>query len=517
MKEVFILIFIFISFCGPPKPLSRSSTSIASTANLTEEEITKKLHSPIWTERSGILVEIQRIEGRKFIPEIRKLLDTDPEAAVRGTAALVLSHFQDETSCIRIARMLEEDKVVSPEILLDALSKFSEPKVVKYILPFMEDDSNTRRLLAMKALIRNQATFEKNSILKMANQNTDPQKAKTYAMLIGNLKIKEGESYLIKLANNSSPSPTLAAAYLALGRIQSQKAIPILVNALKANFPKGIENAELALIKIASPKVNRLVLPLLNNEQEELKIIASNILAEIPDVITAEVVLSRLQKKESKLIPYLTFILGKYKYTKARTRIEEFLLDTTLPGREKIAQSLGWMGESQSVPTLLKVLKEEEGEGRYGAVWALGILEAKEALEPLKNAVESSDRKLSLLAIQALSSLRLEDSLNVLEKKTKEKESAYFAYSAIANIPGQKALDILHEGAKKSDSSMRRAAFQAMEQRKDGQSIPFLISQLEKEGESQNRSLIIAALNHITGEKIYQVQDWKIWWERKGK
>ncbi len=50
----------------------------------------------------------------------------------------------------------------------------------------------------------------------------------------------------------------------------------------------------------------------------------------------------------------------------------------------------------------MNVLKESEGEGRYGAVWSLGVLQATEDLDDLIAASKSKDSKLSLMAIEAL-------------------------------------------------------------------------------------------------------------------
>ncbi|EMG13324.1 HEAT repeat protein [Leptospira interrogans serovar Grippotyphosa str. LT2186] len=346
--------------------------------------------------------------------KIRNLLKNDVNPAVKGTAAIALGTWKDKTSIPEIIKLFSKDSGVTPEILLEALARMGDPSCANTILPFLQSQDHTLRLIAVDTLVRIGADSAGKAILNLARKNQDPKIAKTYAMALGKLKVRSAESYLMELAKMAEPSPTLAATYLALGRISSKKSIPILVRGLAGDFDKGSENSMIALIEIKSPAAITPTIPILKHKNRDVRYRAVNVLSEIPSSQTGPKVLKILEENEPNSVGPAALVLGRIGFKPARPTIEKSFINSQLPDREMIGRSLGYLGDKKSIPVLLNVLKESEGEGRYGAVWSLGVLQATEVLDDLIAASKSKDSKLSLLAIEALGFLGSPKALSTL-------------------------------------------------------------------------------------------------------
>ncbi|MCB1176830.1 MAG: HEAT repeat domain-containing protein [Leptospiraceae bacterium] len=495
-------------FCGPPKPDFRPKSNLKDTNSLRSiEELKIELKSEIWNVRSSAITEISANGYKELIPELREILRNDPFPTVQATAAIALGEFQDKASTDNIILLINKN-AIPKDIGVDALRRMKDPKGASAIIQFLEDPDNAMRLLTVEALkeINNKSVGSK--ILNMAKKNKDIEKSKTYAMALGKLGVKESESYLLNLAEKSEPSPTLAAAYLALGRIKSKKSIPLLSGAIGKDFDKGRENSVQSLISIGDTSCLPLLYPYLKNKNKEIRYSGAEVIAEIPSPGTTSILSEILNGKEKELFGASSYVAGRLKIESLRVRIENILVDTSIPEREEIGKSLGWIGNKESIPVLIKVLNESGGEGRYGAAWSLGILEAVEAYDDLVKATKSSDKKLAAISMESIGQLKLEKSISVLESAVaQDKNMALFALSSISQIPGQKARESLHKYILSDDPPIYRPAIEFLGKRKEKESIPFLIDILKKGNGDKNR-IVISALNTITGKKIQSTHEW---------
>jgi HEAT repeat protein len=271
---ILFLLLISYSYCkGPDKP--DSLPVIQEEPMKTKEELTRDLKSANFYERSQAIVEIAKTKDKSFLPDIRNLLKKDSNPAVKGSAAIALGEFGDTTSTPDIINLFK-DKDISTDTVLDALTRMKDPTAVNSIIPYLDSNEHTYRLLAVEALATIGSTSGGDKIISMASSNKDFEKAKTYAMVIGKLKLTKGESVLLQLAETSEPSPTLAATYLALGRIKSKNAIPILAKAIGKEFDKGRENSIISLKEIGAPSANPYLMDYLKNKNKEIQFAAAD-------------------------------------------------------------------------------------------------------------------------------------------------------------------------------------------------------------------------------------------------
>ena len=502
-------------WCGPPRPDLPPGESEDRPVR-PYAEIASDLESPEWSVRSNAIVEVMQGEHREAIDRLLVLLQEDPHPAVRQTAALALGSFQERRATPIIARMLSTDTEITPDFLLDALTQMKDPAGGPAVVPFLAHREESYALKAADTLAEIGATAQRPAILALARQNTDNQRARIYAMALGRLNIRAAEPYLLNLARSSPPGPTLAASYLALGRIQSRAAGPLLVQALAADFDKGRENATEALIEIKDPAVLESVFALIPHTRTATRYAAADVIVGIPSPQSGPRALNMLSAESPLTIGPLSEVLGRLKYEPARTKIETLLTNRETEDRERLARSLGWLGGNASNELLIRVLREDDGEGRYGAAWALGILEAREARTQLEEAARSGDNRLAQIATEALGGLGDPASLDTLVDLAESRSSLRVtAVQSIASIEGDDARRVLEDFARSEDQNVRISAIRALGERREEQSVDMLMDLLAEERESDITRALMNALRAITGESHQTRGQWLHWYETR--
>ncbi|PJZ76926.1 HEAT repeat domain-containing protein [Leptospira neocaledonica] len=495
---------------GPPRPDLLPEIQEEEIPSL--EQLVSDLKSQNPRMRSQAILELASRNERKFIPLAREWMRSS-EDITRGPAILALGIWKDKSSLSEILNFLDPKSGVDLGTILESIARMEDPQAGNRVASLLNHEDASIRLLAVDTLVRINARQSGKIILASAKSNKDSDKAKTFAMALGKLNIPESEEYLVDLASHSEPGPTLAATYLALGKVQSKKSVPLLVKALQADFDKGRENSSIALIEIKDPKTLSLVLPILEDRDREIRYRAADVLIGVTDPSFSPRILEVLIKGKVLAKAPASHVLGRIKFYKAREEIEKTLLDPNIPDREIIAQSLGYLGDKKSIPVLAKVLKEDQTEAKYGAVWALGAIGSEEVLPYVEEACTSKDQKLAKIASESLGMIASPKSLSLLDKKTEDfPDLAPITLSAITSIQGEESRKILEKYAESENINLHQVAVSQLGAKKDPASVPTLIKLLQENTPSRNRKLIISALKSITGLKFTSKNEWVNWY-----
>ncbi|PJZ46078.1 HEAT repeat domain-containing protein [Leptospira brenneri] len=503
--------FILILNCdpGPVKEDTSSFEEIVSDEPSTKELLDKLDSSDSFT-RSQAAIQLGSRDEKSAVPKLKKLL-SDKEPGVRAGAAIALGDLKDKSSSSAIVNLMWSDLENPKDVYLDALTRMKDPSVGKRIFPLLDDDNSTLRLQVVDALVQIGANFIGPEILSLALKNKDREKDKTYAMALGKLKVSSAESYLLGLTKIQDESPSLAAAYLALGRIKAKKANEVLVNALNLPYSKGKENASMALIEIGNPVVIPKVFESLRSKDSETRLYATDVLCSIPSKEAAKLAFSLLNGKDTTNFGSAAKIVGRQRYKEGRLRIEELLEKSSTPERDSFAEALGWIGDKASIPILRKILLSGEPEGPYGSAWSLGILGAKEAVPDLIKALDKGDAKLMVYALEALGSIADPSSLPKLKELLSDRpKMAPQILSTIALIPTEEARLVIEEATKSNDAEVYRPAMEEIAKRKDKKSIPLLLT-FANGKDAEKRKLSYYALTAVTGQKFRTAREWNDW------
>lgn len=511
MKRAAFLFFGLVLFCGPPRPPEPvQPEEIIPSA----EEVARGLKSDQWSERSQAVLMAGRGRYAALVPALLELLSKDPHPAVRQTAALVLADFGEQRAADPIARMLAAGDMSGADMLIDALARLKNPAAAYAVVPYLDADIDQVRLGVVNALGEMKALDQGPRVLAMAQKNQNRDKARTYCMAVGRLRYSPADQYLLGILRAGPQDPAMAAAILALGNIKSTAAIGDLVRVIGSAYPKGRENAVPALIEIGHASAAEQSFVHLEHDSPEVRYAAVEVIASVPWAGSAQRALALLDKKNQRATGPASMILGRLRHKPAREKIEGALSDRSMSDRENIARSLGWLGEKASAPALVRTLQENDGEGRYGAAWSLGVLKAPEGFEPLKKAVQNGDRKLQQIAIEALGSYASVDSLPTLGALLEDPVLSIYAVDSISNVPGPEARKLLTKHVAKQKGGARKAGIAALARRKEPESVGFLIEQLREESSGDVQESLMNALREITGERFIGRSGWIDWYER---
>ncbi|MCZ8342780.1 MAG: HEAT repeat domain-containing protein [Leptospira sp.] len=507
---LFNFLFLFL-LCGPNSQESPKENEVDMFSEKTYESLLADLKSEDPFLRGQATIELGNRNVNAAIPFLREHLK-DPNPGVRAGAAIALGELKDTKSTKIIVKLMNSDIENPKDVYLDALSRMGDPSAKESIYPLLEDENPTLRLQVVEALVQVRGGSVGGQILSLAKKNQDREKDKTYAMALGKLKVRESESYLKNLSKIQDESPTLAAAYLALGRIQAKNSFDVLVSALSNPYSKGKENASLALIEIGNPNIVSSVFQILEREiDEETKMYATDVLCNIPSIESAKLAFGLLKGNKQALYGSGAKIVGRQKYKEASPRLIQLLSDPKSLERDSFAEALGWIGDREAIPVLRKVLLSGDKEGPYGSAWALGILGAKEAVPDLLTVLDGGDPKLISYALEALGSIADPTSLTKLKSFLKDRpKMAPQILSSIGLIPGEEARLVLEESAKSRDADIHRPALEEISKRKDTKSIPLLLEFVN--GDSpEKRKMAYYALAEITGQKFRTPKEWNDW------
>ncbi|MCW7481347.1 HEAT repeat domain-containing protein [Leptospira kanakyensis] len=508
----FFFLALFLILNCDPVPVKQDTNSVGEIVSEepTTKELLENLDSTDTFTRSQAAIQLGSREERSAIPKLKKLL-SDKEPGVRAGAAIALGDLKDKSSSKAIADLMWSDTDNPKDVYLDALTRLKDPSVGNRIYPLLDDENPTLRLQTVDALVQIGVGTVGSQILNLASKNKDREKDKTYAMALGKLKVSFSESYLLGLTKTQDESPTLAAAYLALGRIKAKNANDVLVKALGLPYSKGKENASMALIEIGNPSVVPQVFQFLSSEDAETKLYTTDVLCSIPSKEAAKLAFGLLNGKETKSWGSAAKIVGRQRYKEGRLRIEELLEKPSTPERDSFAEALGWIGDKTSVPILRKVLLSGDSEGPYGSAWALGILGAKEAVPDLIKALDKGDAKLMVYVLEALGSIADPTSLPKLKELLSDRpKMSPQILSTVALIPTEEARLVLEGATKSKDADVYRPAMEEIAKRKDKKSIPLLLTYTNGD-DSEKRKLSYYALTAITGQKFRTAKEWNEW------
>ncbi|TGL03295.1 HEAT repeat domain-containing protein [Leptospira bouyouniensis] len=508
--SILLIIFSLSQNCfgGPNEP--ETPEVIPVEEEIPTEVLLKTLESGSNFDRGQAAIQLGNRGVTKAIPTLRKML-SDKDPGLRAGAAIALGDLKDKNSSSNIANLMWSDTENPKDVYLDALTRMKDTSVASRIYPLLNDENATLRLQTVDALVQIGATSVGSQILLMAQKNKNREKDKTFAMALGKLKVSSAETYLIGLTKIQDESPTLAASYLALGRINAKNANDVLISALTLPYDKGKENASMALIEIGNPLVVPKVFSVLKSENLESKMYATDVLCAIPSKEASKLAFALLNSEETKNWGYAAKIIGRQKYKEAKNRLEELLVKPSTPERDNFAEALGWIGDPSSIPVLRKILLSGEKEGPYGSAWALGVMGAKEAVPDLLLALDKGDAKLMSYALEALGSIADPSSLPKLKVLLNDRpKMAPQILSTVALIPSEEARLLIEEATKSKNAEVYRPAMEEIAKRKDKKSIPVLI-QFTNGDDAEKRKLSYYALTAITGQKFRTAKEWNVW------
>ena len=507
-KTIIIMTFFY---CGPPKPTEVPKDEVLESRSL--DEVKKALESDQTNQRALAVSDTLANNYKSLVPKLLSLLESDPEERVRAAAAVVLANFNEEKALPFIVKELRKP-VQSADFFIQSFGLLAKGTNCDVLVPYLKSDLKLTRLKAIQALDSAECKSAGAKVLTQAKSFTNKVPIlQNHITALGKLSHSPAAGFIEDQSKKLADGPALAAAYLALGRINAQSALPTLVSAVSKPFPKGSDNAASSLILLQNKLALKGMFEILEKRQKAAYGNAVKVIIEIPDEASGQRALQMLDDKQTEIYSQLGQILGPLKYKPATKSIARELKDSNNPGREYLARALGWINDPTQVKLLISILEEPAGEGRYGAAWSLGVMQASEAVPALEELTQSEDKKMQMLAIEALAMIASPTSLPALKAQLKEDNPMIpFASAALIEIDSPEAIEILKEGSLSSSIDVRRACIKALGDKRDKATIPHFITLLS-EANAEDINLVYNALRKVTGESYRSRNEWLLWYQ----
>lgn len=510
---LFVYLQTFAGFCGPPKPDSIAMEQQEKIPTIAE--VQAELKSADAATRGMAAATVVRENMRELVPALLSMLKNDPAHNARTAAAIALAAFNEKRAAPFIAQMLASNQGAR-DLLVEALGELKTPEYASVVVPLLRENDFATRYKAAEALKKMQAVQMAPAVLQQAQQINDAEILQTHIMALGWLKYRPAENFILATGKKNPASPLCATALLALGELKSVGALSFLLENFRGSDLKLRENAATALRQIAHSDSARALFAELKNPQDDVVLLAVDILADYPAELVVRDARKILSANDKSLSAAAAFLLGHKKDLASREKMEQVLRDTETKNREMAARAFGYLQSRESVPLLRQVAAEKEGRARYGAIWSLGVMAATEALPELRAALRSSDRELVAYALEALAAMPAEEDIPLLKQHLyDDRGQPILAASALARIKGEKALQVLLAATTAQSHAVRAAAYEGLGLRRDQAAIPFLAERLEK-GTAEEKKMAIAVLRNTTGEKWSTPAQWLRWFKGRG-
>jgi HEAT repeat protein len=211
-----------------------------------------------------------------------------------------------------------------------------------------------------------------------------------------------------KLSDKDPSVRRRAAEDLAEG---DERAIYPLIKAL-SDENAGVQDAAMrSIIAIGGETAAYMVLPLLR-EGSYLRNTALIILTAIGEV-SVPLLYPLLKDKDDDIRKFAIDIMGEIKKGVEPSMIMPLLKDPNANVRAAAAKSLGLLGYRDSIPELIKALKDEEWVC-FSALDALGELKAEDAVRDIASLLANSSEAVCFAAIEALGKLGSDRAVDAL-------------------------------------------------------------------------------------------------------
>ena len=267
--------------------------------------------------------------------------------------------------------------------------------------------------------------------------------------------------------------------------------IDSLIKNLGSKDKDIVASASSELIGLESEATDKLM-KALENENEYIRANAALILGDLAVSEAAGLLIKVLKEDKSSRVKVnaIKALANIPTQEDITTSLIKCLEDKAVPVRGEAAETLGIIKAKEAVEPLIKALEDKDGSVRANAAFALGEIGDEKALEPLLKEIKDKNHLVRIKTVKALGLLGNTKAVEALIEAMEDKNAEVRASAALSlgEIGDEKALNALIEKAenKKEDKDVRVEAICALGMLKVDSAIPVLIK-LMKDSEEDIR------------------------------
>jgi len=320
----------------------------------------------------------------ELLDAVRPILN-DPDPMLAAKAGDVLSQWGDEQVLEPLSRMLRHS---DPWVRLSAASSLAgldHPDAVPLVAEATLDEEPNVRAQACRTLaeIRLPLSGRPLQLVRERLADDHPSVRAASAKALGRVGNADDLAALRAALGDANEGVVVEAAE-ALGRMNDRTAIPALVGVLTTGNQATRVAAAAALGRIRDPQVVPELIEQLKNPDSIVRGEVMRSLSDIRDQRALLPILGLALDDDPFLQSYVPFVAARLYQPQHFELFRANLNDDAFEFRGAAALALGLASETRAIPLLRERLRDQHHRVRIGAVRALGILGAKEALEDLE-------------------------------------------------------------------------------------------------------------------------------------
>lgn len=369
---------------------------------------------------------------------------TDSDGNVRHAAEEALERLSHSQAIPHLALMLQDPKEYVRQASVRTLRRIGGHHVLPPLVQALKDEQKEVRLIAAEAL----------------------GELAEHEDIHSRLQARDG---LLKALQDPERSVRWAAAY-ALGKLSDPTLAPDLMQALKTNsdyVKRAITDALRRVVKVPSILY---LLQALHDENAEIRVVATEALQ---GICQHEDVHFRQQ-----LIP----------------EISQLLMDQDLQVRRNAAETLGLIGQTESVPLLINALNDPYWQVRWAAIEALGEIGDRQAVPYITPLLKDGHGYVGRAAAEALGKIGGNEAVpSLIQGLRSEKRYIQQAADAALRLIGPAhTVPFLLQALKHERDYVRQEAEAALRQVGQTEAVPYLIAALRDSDDDVRRAAVIA-------------------------
>ncbi|MCS7249443.1 MAG: HEAT repeat domain-containing protein [candidate division WOR-3 bacterium] len=369
--------------------------------------------------RACACAALGEIGDEKALPHLLEKLK-DESHWVRSSACEALGKIGDKKAGEALAYIsLYDESEIVREAAIKALTMIGEAIISPYLNALMSDDLN-KRLKAMEILIK-EGKIVLYPLLSLLNNPSIVLKTCICEILgkIGDERAIEG---LANLFNDRDINVRIAAVN-ALANIKSEKTCSYLLDLLSSPNSTIADLAKRALTKLGEKSVNILLNELIKIKEEEKRIKIIEILGDIKNKESIEVLLEICKERNSLVRFHSALAISKIvalppieKRKEIINTMLELLKDELAIVRATALEVLGILRADEVFEEIIKMLEDPETSVKRKAIWAISEIGGKRAVDILRKAINSEESIVKIEVINSLIKLKDKEALPLLKK-----------------------------------------------------------------------------------------------------
>lgn len=430
--------------------------------------------------RATAIEQIGRMRESSMVDALIEIVESD-DLWTAYPAVDALGRIGDKKAIPVLIKALDKKTLRSQAI--KALSLIGEPDTLKYILPFLKDNTKT---IQEEVILSLERFYRKGIDEKIITENIN--------------KIVGEDAIDIFISHALSHKPEVKiSAILILGIMKDERAFqPLLEISQDENF---IDDVRKALYFIGSDKPESF-LKLFETDNVNQKRFITDIASRIPSPVFYPVFLKFLDSDDGHLRSISALGLSRIGDKNAVEKIKKLLNDTYIDVQEAAIEALYNLSDYINIDEFVEMLRDKNPVIRRNSALLLGKLGAKEAVPALGFALKDGNVEVRKACVKALSSIKTEESIKFLKLALADEEPTIRVMSilSLGEIGKEDIFDSLSLLISDSDDSVRVAVAKALGIIQNKRAIEPLISLLN----DKNGFVIVTAiesLGKIGGEK----------------